>query len=245
MQPSHRSFELPQQGYKTVAAAAVLAAACLYMPSVQARITEINVQQVEPFAAGSTFGTTGAYERVWGVAKGELDPLDARNKGIVNIDKAPRNSNGKVAYEVEWFMLRPHDASKGNHKLLYEVTNRGRKFLMNWVMDAPMQAAGAVNNPSTEIDAGNALFFREGWTMVWSGWDPDAPKSNSGMAMKLPVVPNVERMIRDELVNGTRAPLGTTFRLSHEAVNMDTSKAKLTMRRNEKDSRVEVPSANW
>lgn len=245
MQPSHRVFKLSQQGYKRVATAAVFAAACLYMSSALARITDINVQQVEPFAGSAVFGKTGAYERVWGVARGELDPADLRNKGIVNIDKALRNSAGKVAYEVEWFMLRPQDASRGNHKLLFEVTNRGRKFLMNWVMDAPMQAAGAVNNPSAEIDAGNALFFRQGWTMVWSGWDPDAPKSNSGMAMKSPVVPNVERMIRDELVNGTRAPTGATFRLSHEAVNMDTGKARLTMRRNEKDSRVEVSSANW
>ena len=245
MQPSHRAFKLPQQGSMRFVAGAVLAAAWLCMSSAQARITEINVLQVEPFAENAAFGKTGLYERVWGVAKGELDPADPRNKPIVNIDKAPRNSNGKVPYEVEWFMLRPADASRGNHKLLFEVTNRGRKFLMNWVMDAPMQAVGAVNNPVTEIDAGNALFFRQGWTMVWSGWDPDAPKSNSGMAMKSPVVPNVERMIRDELVNGTRAPQGATFRLAYEAVTMDTGKAKLTMRRNEKDSRVEVPAGSW
>ena len=62
-------------------------------------------------------------------------------------------------------MLRPVDASKGNHKLLYEVTNRGRKFLMNWIMDVPAQAVSAVNDPMTEKDAGNALFFRQGWTL--------------------------------------------------------------------------------
>ncbi len=53
-----------------------------------ARITEINVQKVEPFANGATFGDAGAYERVGGVAKGELDPADPRNKVIVNIDRA-------------------------------------------------------------------------------------------------------------------------------------------------------------
>ena len=90
----------------------VLAAASFCMSSAQARISEINVQRVEPFAENATFGKTGAYERVWGVAKGELDPADARNKGIVNLDKVPRNSNGKVPYEVEWFMLRSADAAK-------------------------------------------------------------------------------------------------------------------------------------
>ena len=226
-------------------AGAVFAVFWFFMAPAQARITEINVQQVEPFAGGETFGRTGAYERVWGIAKGELDPADPRNKDIVNLGKVPLNGRGKVPYEVEWFMLRPADPSRGNQKLLFEVTNRGRKFLMNWIMDAPTQAASAVNNPATVADAGNALFFRQGWTMVWSGWDPDAPKSNHGMILKSPVVPNVERMIRDELVNGTRAPLGMTFRLSHEAANLDQGKSRLTLRSKEKDARVEVLSGNW
>jgi hypothetical protein len=224
--------------------AAFAAASTLVLPA-HARITEINVQKVEPFANGATFGNAGAYERVWGVAKGELDPNDARNKVIVNLDKAPRNSYGKVEYEVEWFMLRPADASKGNHKLLFEVTNRGRKFLMNWIMDAPAQAAGAVNDPKTAKDAGNALFFRQGWTMAWTGWDPDAPKTSNGMAMKAPVVPNLTRVIRDELVNGTRAPQAGTFRLSYEAATTEPDKSRLTMRRKEKDPRVEIPSSGW
>ena len=227
-------------------ASTVLSAAwfCVGIFPAQARITEINVQQVEPFAGNAGFGKTGAYERVWGVAKGELDPADARNKGIVNLDKVPLNGNGKVPYEVDWFMLRPADASKGNHKMLFEVTNRGRKFLMNWIMEAPTQT-GAVNNPATQEDAGNALFFRQGWTMVWSGWDPDAPKVSNGMTMNAPVVPNVVRTIRDELVNGTRTRQGTTFRLSYEAANMDQGKSRLTLRRNETEPRVEVPPGHW
>ncbi len=224
---------------------AVLAACMAVAVTAHSRLTEINVQKVEPFANGASFGTTGAYERVWGVARGELDPADTRNKGIVNLDRAPRNAKGKVEYEVEWFMLRPADAAKGNHKLLFEVTNRGRKFLMNWIMDAPTQAAGAVNDPKTEKDAGNALFFRQGWTMAWTGWDPDAPKSNNGMAMKVPVVPNVTRMIRDEFVNGTRAPQAGSFRLSYEAATTEPSKSTLTMRRKEKDVRVEIPVSGW
>lgn len=223
---------------------AVLAIVVCTSPA-HARITEINVQKVEPFANGATFGNAGAYERVWGVAKGELDPADARNKVIVNIDRAPRNARGRVEYEVEWFMLRPADAGKGNHKLLFEVTNRGRKFLMNWIMDAPAQAAGAVNDPKAAKDAGNALFFRQGWTMAWTGWDPDAPKTSNGMAMKVPTVPNVTRMIRDEFANGTRAPQGGSFRLSYEAATTEPAKSKLTVRRKEKDPRVEVPVSDW
>ena len=128
---------------------------------------------------------------------------------------------------------------------MFEVTNRGRKLFMNWIMEAPPQDGSSVNNPLTAKDAGNALFLRQGWTMVWSGWDPDAPKIGNGMTLTAPVVPNVERMIRDELVSGTRTRQGLSFRLSYEAANLDQGKSRLTMRRKEKDPRVELPQGSW
>jgi hypothetical protein len=112
-------------------------------------------------------------------------------------------------------------------------------------MDAPAQAGGAVNDPKTPKDAGNALFFRQGWTMAWTGWDPDAPKTNNGMAMKVPVVPDVTRVIREELVSGTRAPQTGTFRLGYEAATTEPDKSRLTMRRKEKDAHAEIPSSGW
>lgn len=210
--------------------------------AAEARLTEINVQGSEPFAGGAQFGDAGSYERVWGVAKGELDPGDPRNQAIVNLERAPRNARGHVAYEVEWFMLRPADAARGNRRILYDVTNRGRKFLTHWLMDGP--AAGA-NDPKSVEDAGNALFLRRGYTIVWSGWDPDAPKANNGMAMKSPVLADVVRVIRDELVSGTRAPQRDTFRLSYEAASQDPARSKLTFRLKEKDPRKEIPAGGW
>ncbi len=43
------------------------------------------------------------------------------------------------------------------------------------------------NNPLAQADAGNALHLREGYTIVWSGWDPDAPKAGNGMSIRVPV----------------------------------------------------------
>jgi hypothetical protein len=56
-----------------------------------AHVTALNVTTVEPFAEGAAFGG-GGYERVKGTYRGEIDPADARNKVIVNIDKVPRNA---------------------------------------------------------------------------------------------------------------------------------------------------------
>lgn len=215
----------------------------------EARVTSIRVDRVEPFAAGMSFGDVGAYERVSGVAKGELDPADPRNKGIVNVDKAPRNANGKVEYETEFFLLRPADPAKGNRKILYEVNNRGRKFLMHWMMDAPAQAVGANNDPKDARDAGNGLFFRQGYIMAWSGWDPDAPKTNNGITIKVPVATDngkpIVRVIREEMVSGTRAPLADKLRMYHEAASLDQAEATLTVRRNEAGGRVAIPASGW
>jgi alpha/beta hydrolase family protein len=221
--------------------------------SAVASVTEIYVTVVEPFAEGTSFGNTGAYERVKGTFKGELDPADARNKVIVNLNKAPRNAAGRVEYEADFFMLRPKDAGRGNRKLLYDVTNRGRLYA-HWLFG---DARVVRNDPRTQEDAGTGLLFRMGFTLVWSGWDPGAPRNNNGLAMK-PVVATakgtaITRVIREEFVSGTRGRgdsaagggQGQTFRLSYEAATLDPGQGTLTVRRNESDARREIPAAGW
>src|SRR5438270_13169317 len=85
-----------------------------------ARITEIRIDAVEPFAEHQPFGEAGAYERVRGIAKGELDPKAAENRVIVDLDKAPVNARGMVEYETDFFLLRPADGRKAAGMLLYE-----------------------------------------------------------------------------------------------------------------------------
>jgi hypothetical protein len=227
------------------------------MQPVTAGITEITIATIEPFAGGASFGSAGAYERVRGSFKGELDPTDPRNKIIVNIDKAPRNAAGRVEYESEFYILRPVEAARGNSKILYEVLNRGRKGMAARFMDAQPASLADTNDPKTQGDVGNAFLLRRGYTLVWSGLDPDAPRSNNGMAMKPVLATNngapITRMIREEIVNETRvrapaakdAPKWKSMRLIHEAATLDPSQAKLTARRGEADARQEIPAGGW
>lgn len=237
----------------------VVCTVCVFAAAAPAgaRITEINVTTVNPFAEGASFGDNGAYERVKGTYKGELDPADPRNKVIVNIDKAPRNAGGRVEYEAEFFILRPADAARGNRKIIYDVTNRGRKGMHTRFMDARPASLAAANDPQTLQDAGNGLLLRMGYTLVWSSVDPDAPRSNNGMAMKTVFATNngapIVRIIRDEMINGTRSrapvskdgPKRETLRLTHEAATLDQAQAKLTARRAETDPRREIPASGW
>ena len=52
-------------------------------------------------------------------------PKDPLNAVIVDIDLAPRNAHGMVEYSTDFQLLLPMTSSEGNHRLLYEITNRG------------------------------------------------------------------------------------------------------------------------
>ena len=226
---------------------AVLAAS---VTSASAGITRLEIVRTEPFAGGLEFDGVGAYVKIVGVAHGELDPAAPANRGIVNLDRAPRNARGLVEYAVDFYVMRPADPLKGNRTLLYEVTNRGRKFLLNWLHDAADTSPGAVNEPTSREHAGNGFVFRRGYTLVWSGWDPDAPAANGGLRIRVPVATNagapIVRPIRDEFVFGTRLPATSpTAPLSYEAATLDQSRARLTVRAREADAAVEIAAAGW
>jgi hypothetical protein len=227
---------------------AALAAACL-IPLAEARVTEIRIDAIEPFAESAAFGDSGAYERLKGRFRGELDPADARNRVIVNLDRAPRNASGRVEYEADFFMLRPVDPARGNRTLIYDVTNRGRMYVHWRLMDAKLASPAAGNDPRTLADAGNGLLLRRGYTLVWSGWDSTVAAGANRLRLA-PVIatdagkPIVQR-IRDELVSGTRGGKRSTFRLTHEAADLDPKQAQLTFRRAETDARQEIPASGW
>jgi Alpha/beta hydrolase domain len=220
---------------------AVLLAAAI--PCAHARVAQVRIDSVEAFADGMTFGTTGAYQRVIGVAKGELDPADPRNAGIADIVRAPRNAAGKVEYEADLFILRPMDAGKGNHHLLFDVLNRGNKLVVNRLNS--LLPPDDSNDPKTVAQAGDGFLFRHGYTIVWAGWDPDSPTRNHGMAIRIPALPDVTQEIRDEFVSGTRGPALANFHLSYAATDTEQPSARLTVRRRETDPEVPLPRDKW
>ena len=208
-------------------------------------LVSLDIEKVEPLADGAPFGEVGAYERVIAVARGEVDPTLPANSGIALIDKAPRNAAGKVEYATSVFILRPKDSTRGNGRILYEVNNRGRKMLFGNIADGPQ----GVNDPRTLADLGNAFPLRLGYTIVWSGWDPDAPRANMGLALTAPVATNngqpIVQTVREEWVSGTRVGLLETFKLSHEAATLEQPRARLTVRERADDEPRELPLNQW
>ena len=235
---------------RTIFALAVSAAILGAASVAAARVTGIQILSQEPFADGAAFGPAGSYVRVTAIVRGELDPEAPANAGIADLDRAPRNARGMVEYDTDVFLLRPADPAKGSGTMLYEVTNRGNKLLMPWINDAAERPTGSLNDPRTLADAGNTFTFRRGYTMVWSGWQPDAPTTNAGMTIRAPVAtdqgrPIVQR-IRDEIVAGTRGPERVEIaRLPYPAASTDKTRARLTARARQVDPRTEIPPDDW
>ena len=115
-------------------------------------IAEIRIEMIEPFANGQAFGEAGSYLRIKGIAKGEIDPAAPENSVITDLDKAPRNAHGMVEYETDFFILRPVDPRRASGVLVYDVTNRGRKMILNLLDDASGNAD--TNDPKTAQDVG-------------------------------------------------------------------------------------------
>jgi hypothetical protein len=208
-------------------------------------LLSLDIERIEALADGAPFGEVGAYERVIGRAKGEVDPLDPANKGIALVDKAPRNARGKVEYTTDIFILRPKDFTRGNRRILYEVNNRGRKMLFGNIADGPQ----GVNDPKTMADVGNGFPLRRGYTIVWSGWDPDAPRANMGLGLTAPVATDngqpIVKTVRDEFCSGTRGGALEVFKLSYEATTLEQPRAQLTVRERADDEPRELPLNQW
>ena len=212
-------------------------------------ITDISVTDIQSFAEGRKFGAARAYVRVKGVARGVLDPAGPANAGIVDLDKAPRNAQGLVEYATDFDILRPEDPGHGSGILVYDVPNRGSKRIFNLLDDVLPSAPGS-NDPKAAADAGLGFLLGRGYSIVWSGWDPGAPRANSGLGAEFPPVlengqPVVGR-IRDEFHIGTRGPGdGSVRRLSYPAAGSDQPNARLCVRRRDGDARTEIPRGEW
>src|SRR2546423_15529391 len=131
---------------KVVFAAALLLVAA---SAADAHITKIRIVTKEsPTFGGYAFKAVGQYEKLVGKAYGELDPNDPKNSGIVDIKLAPRNARGKVEYAVDFYVLKPIDLAKGNHKVMYEPPNRGGKTHDTLNRGAGGDDPGALTDPA-------------------------------------------------------------------------------------------------
>src|SRR5437762_1145396 len=75
--------------------------------SMRAEVTRVEITSKQDVLGGKSFGTVGAYEKLLGKVYFAIDPNNPHNKIIVDLDKAPRNAQGKVEFSADIFIVRP------------------------------------------------------------------------------------------------------------------------------------------
>jgi hypothetical protein len=143
-------------------------------------VLALEIRSRQPFAEGRAFGDAGAYERIEGLVQFAVDPTYAANRGIVDLDKAPRDDEGRVQFAADFSILQPVDASRGSGRLLFEVVNRGRRNVSKHLNRAPAA------DPSDTIDPGDGFMMRHGWTVGWCGWQWDVVRGPGLLALDAP-----------------------------------------------------------
>ncbi len=215
------------------------------MAPAEAKIVKLEITKVEkPTFEGTSFGIVGQYEKIVGRAYGEVDPKDPRNAIIVDIDKAPKNARGMVEYDTDFYILKPVDLARGNHRLWLEINNRGNMPSFPQMNDARVPN----NDPTTAADAGNGYLMRQGYSILEAGWDATAPAGNGRFTIHVPVAKNpdgtpiVGPSMEEFVVDDAKTMRG---RLTYPAASMDKRKATLTVRTRYEDKPEPLPADNW
>ena len=151
--------------------------------SAQAEVTGIQIESRTEVLGGKPFGAAGPYEKIVGKVLFAVDPSHPRNKAIVDIDKAPRNAEGRVTFSADLYVLAPKDSTRGNGVAFFDVLNRGRKNIIRDFNRAPQ-----VPDPTAEADFGDGFLLRQGYTLVWVGWQFDIPHRGGLLGLEAPPV---------------------------------------------------------
>ena len=125
--------------------------------ALNAEVARVEISRRQEVLGGKAFGEVGAYEKLAGKVYYAVAPENPHNRIIADLDKAPRNSQGKVEFSADVFILRPKDAARGNGVLLFDLVNRGRMTLLNIFNHGSMS-----NDPATDAAFGDGFLLRQG-----------------------------------------------------------------------------------
>jgi hypothetical protein len=202
-----------------------------------------------PIAGAKAYGDTGPYERLSGVAHFRIDPRMPAYRAVVDLDLAPRDADGRVAFSADFYIVKPAETARGNGRILFDVINRGNVRALQFFNDAV-----PTNEPSSEAHLGNGFLMRRGYTLVALAWQGDVLPGVERMSMKLPIAGSVQAPVtgpvrmefiadRDGIVS---IPLsGNDFTHSYPAISLDTRQAQFSCRPYAHEPRQPIPAESW
>lgn len=210
-------------------------------------VVNLNVERTSIFAGGKSFGEVGQYQLIEGTVDFDVDPSDPVNALVTDIHLGVGSKDGKVSFSSDFAILKPLELDRGCRGIVFDVVNRGRKTVLG-----SFNSAEATTDPGGSIDPGNGFLMRNGYTIVWCGWQYDVPIQQGLMGMKAPeAIDKNQRLVGDILCQfQTNEPtnhflLADRVHTPHPPVDMEDPKAKLTVRNHPNSPAEEIDRADF
>jgi len=238
------SNQLPDRLRKpALAGAAVVAALLAFAPPIEARVTQIIIDDTQPLRVNNPPVVVPGWEQLSGRAIGELDPNDPLNAIIQDIELG-KDTDGKVHYTASFVLTKPIDMSQASGLIWHDVPNRGGSIVI-----------GAQERSFNDVGLASA------WQGDNAGNTAVRPTELVGGRhfVKVPVAKNLDGSTVTGLVFGrivnrsglTAQPLIVqTNPVPYLPASMDTSKATLVSRDHETTEGVvtgetSIASSDW
>lgn len=227
-----------------------------------AEVVKVEVVTREPVLDGRSFGPVGPYERVVGKVYFAVDPALPANSAIADLALAPRNAEGRVEFSSDFYILRPRDAARGNGTVLFEVSNRGRKGLID-----TFSLARTSLDPRTEEEFGDGFLMNEGFTLAWVGWqadvsdhletvytsvEPGTPPNPHLLRFRTPMATQngkpIRGWVRSDFVPNQKSlsfHVADRTHRPYEVADLDDPGIRLTVRARRNDPREVIPRDKW
>jgi hypothetical protein len=210
-------------------------------------VTQLTVTERSPLLGGKRFGATGSYEVLKGRIAFGVDPAHPRNGGITDIDKAPRGATGQVEWWADFCLLQPSEPTRGNHRLFFEVVNRGR-ILAFRLFDAVSETPNLVH----DAHVGDGFLLRQGYSVAWCGWQWDVVRGDGLFGTEVPQAMEGDTPVSGKVLcqwwpNAPTPVLLLADRVHHPypAADVADPEATLSVRDHENATRREIPRHQW
>ncbi len=219
--------------------------------SVHSKVKEIHIKERCIVADSFSFGNAGIYEKIRGEIIYEIDPANEHNSAIVDLRYAPKNSGGMVECRGDFLLLKPVDMKKSNGKLLYGVNNRGNLYILR-----NLNNALGSNNPIKREHFGDGFLMKQGYSVLWSGWNWDVINTSDFQQFEAPAATikgeKIRQKITAEIVNSYDIEPQYSKSLAwgnsrcYPSLNFpDNSEDILTVRDSPEGKRRIIPNDKW
>ncbi len=223
----------------------LLAAALLIPVDAEAGVVRLRIEQRSVILNGQAFGAAGPYEKLAGKVDFAVDPALPQNRGIVDLALAPRNATGLVEFSADFYLIKPVDPARGNGRLFYEAGNRGSKRILS-----TFQGAADSPDPTSAAEFGNGALMRQGFSLLWMGWQWDVPEGR--MRMDIPIATDhgqpITGWVRGNFIpgpNATTASVADRGHLAYPVVDPSNPENRMIVRTLPTDPPQEIARDRW